>query len=224
MSATNIVDIRGQSALTNTLVISDACEITHKQAMALVRKYENELGEISLLAFETRPRLPGRHGGGDVEYALLTQDQATFLITMFRNTPKVVRFKLALVKAFRKALNEISRLYANPPRRDILKAKRAAHEQLTDALLETRTDAGKETKTHHYTNENRLCNYAVTGSFEKIDEKALSNADAELLESVRKMDGSLIQAGLDYDDRKKRLTDYAIRQRTKRLAAPAEVV
>jgi hypothetical protein len=52
-----------------------------------------------------------KQGGGiALEYAELNEDQATYLITLFRNSDVVRKFKIQLVKAFRKALNEIDRL------------------------------------------------------------------------------------------------------------------
>lgn len=215
-----LVETRGQQALTNSLVVAEHCGITHQAALKLVRKYQADFEEFGLLGFEIRPRSAGQHGGGDVEIVILNEDQATYLITMFRNTPTVRRFKRALVKAFRKALNEIARLYANPPRADILKAKRLANRPMMDALVEAREEVGKATDERHYMSESKLCNWAVLGHFAKIDEKALSNEDAALLEWIRDRNRAYIIAGLDYETRKQRLAEFAIRRRTKQLTAP----
>ena len=137
----------------------------------------------------------------------------------FRNTPIVRRFKLALVKAFRKAINEINRLYANPPRTGILKAKRDANRGMMDAIVEARAELGKETRDIHFMSESKLCNFIVMGKFETIDEKTLSNEDAVLLERVRDRNRAFLLTGLDYPTRKTRLIAYAIRERTKRIAA-----
>ena len=113
--------------------------------------------------------------------------------------------------------------YGNPPRKDLIGFKRAAMFPMTEALRERRADEGKETKERHYTNENRLCNFAVSGKFESLDESALSNDDLELLAKVRAMDGSLIAAGLDYASRKPLLAQFATRERTRRIAKTAPV-
>ncbi|MEK5765174.1 hypothetical protein VXE39_20790, partial [Acinetobacter junii] len=47
-----------------------------------------------------QPRLEGQHGGGDVKFVPLNEQQATFLMTLMRNSPRVIEFKKALVKAF----------------------------------------------------------------------------------------------------------------------------
>lgn len=96
--------------VTTSEIIARAIGVHHKNTLDLIKKYSNEIKELGLLAFKTRARLPGQHGGGDVSYALLNEQQATFLISLSRNTPKVVEFKLALTKAFfeaREALNKI---------------------------------------------------------------------------------------------------------------------
>lgn len=42
----------------------------------LVRSYQGDLEEFGLVRFEIRAREAGKHGGGDVEYAILNKHQA----------------------------------------------------------------------------------------------------------------------------------------------------
>jgi phage regulator Rha-like protein len=221
MSALRLVETRGQHAWTTSEIVAEGCGIQHKNLMAMVRRYTEEFSELGPLAFETRKgkALPQGGQAKATEYAVLNEDQATFAITLFRNTPVVLRFKLALVKAFRRALDQIARDFANPPRRDILTAKRQANRPMLDALVEMREELGKDTGENHYRCEARLCNGIVTGKFEKLDERTLSNADAELLEQVRDRNRALLLAGLDYASRKTRLLAFATRWRTKQLGA-----
>ena len=86
------------------------------------------------------------------------------------------------------------------------------------ALEEAREEVGKETKDVNFMSESKLCNWAVTGKFEKIDEKALSNEDAALLEKVRRRNESFLVVGMDYKERKARLFAYAMKTRTKLLS------
>lgn len=211
----DLVEIRRQAAITTSLAVADGCEISHQSALKLVRKYRVEFEELGFLGFQIQENRGTQ--GAPTEYAELNEDQATFLITLFRNTPTVLRFKLRLVKAFRQAINEIHRLYADPPRRAVLIEKRAAHHPMMDALIEMREDLGKKTETRHFWCENKLCNGIVTGEFKSIDEKDLSNDDAALLAKVRRRNESMLQVGFEYAERKKLLTEFAIRERTKRL-------
>jgi phage regulator Rha-like protein len=218
-AALALVETRGQLALTTSLIVAEGCDLPHKQVIRMVRKYQDQFRRLGRLDFETllveNKREQG--GGNGLEYAVLNEDQATFLITLFRNTPVVVEFKVQLVLAFRRALNEIARLYANPPRADLLAAKRAAHNPMMDALIEFREEAGKTTGAVHFMSENRLCNAILSGRFAAVDEKALSNADLELLRLIRERNAALLLAGLDYSARKARLSAFALRVRTKLL-------
>jgi phage regulator Rha-like protein len=215
----DLVEIRGQSAFSATLAVASGCEIAHQSALKLVRKYRSEFEELGFLGFQIQEKRGTQ--GAPTEYAELNEDQATFLITLFRNTPIVLRFKLRLVQAFRQALNEIKRLYADPPRRDLAAEKRAAHNPMMDALVECRELLGKVTATHHFANENRLCNGIVTGDFKGANEKALTNEELALLAKIRRRNESMLHVGFEYAERKKLLTEFAIRERTKQISRSA---
>ena len=97
---TELVILHGDSAVTTTFAIAEGTNTQHKNVLELVRRYTNDLNEFGLVAFQTRARLEGRHGGGNTEYALLNEQQATLLMTYMKNTPIVREFKKRLVKAF----------------------------------------------------------------------------------------------------------------------------
>jgi len=208
-----IVEIRGQSATTTSIAVAAGCDMQHKTVIRLVRRYQSDLEDFGLVNFQSSLNSQG----SATEYAILSEDQATYLITLFRNTPIVRRFKLSLVKAFRKALNQIQRDFANPPRQSILKAKRASNKPMLEALIEIREELGKPTGAVQFMSEAKLCNWALTGRFEGLDESTLSNDEAELLEAIRDRNRAFLLAGLDYADRKARLFEFATRYRTRLL-------
>lgn len=212
-----LVEQRGQQAVTTSDAIALGCKVQHKNVLSLIRRYKNEFEEFGLVAFETRPRPAGQHGGGDVEVVILNEDQATYLITLLRNNDIVRAFKRTLVKEFRKALNAINQRFSNPPRRELLTDKRRSGSLMCETLKDWRDEAGKATETRHYTTEHRLCNWALTGAFRPLDEKSLGNDDLELLRRIRVHNTALIDAEIPYAERKSRLSAYAIRQRTKLL-------
>ena len=106
-----LVQVEAGVPLTTTLHIAEWTGVKHKNVLEIVRKYAKQLQMFGLVAFQTRARLQGQHGGSDVEYALLNEGQATLLITFMRNTDKVIDFKVALVKAFLAAKNLINTNY-----------------------------------------------------------------------------------------------------------------
>jgi phage regulator Rha-like protein len=82
------------------MAIADGVGYEHKSVIQLIRQNVGDLEDFGLVAFEMRAREKGKHGGGDTEYALLNEQQATLLITYMRNNDVVRAFKKQLVKAF----------------------------------------------------------------------------------------------------------------------------
>lgn len=87
-------------ATTTSLVIADGTENEHRTVLQLIRNNLSDFEEFGLVAFEMRPRPQGQHGGADVQYAVLNEEQATLLMTYMRNSTVVKDFKKRLVRAF----------------------------------------------------------------------------------------------------------------------------
>jgi hypothetical protein len=95
--------------------------------------------------------------------------------------------------------------------------KRLTHHPMMQALTEQRDELGKQTQAKDFINENKLCNWTVTGSFKAIDEQTLSVSDLQLLAFARRTNESLLMAGLTYDERKLRLA-YKVQNKRVKLA------
>jgi len=95
-----LVTLNAGQPVTTSLAIAAGTHNEHASVIKLVRSYLPDLEEFGLVRFEIRPRLPGQHGGADVEYAVLNEQQSTLLLTYMRNSDIVRSFKKALVKAF----------------------------------------------------------------------------------------------------------------------------
>ena len=219
---TQLVHRDNNKAFTTSLVIAEKCPterkgVEHKRTLKsvvdLIKKYESDFLTHGQIDFENLLNPQGK----DTVIAHLNEDQATFLITLFTNTKKVVSFKSRLVKEFRKALEEINRLYANPPRTDLITDKRQAHNPMMNALIEFRSEQGKETKPVHYMSENKLCNGVVTGNYSRAYETTMTNEQIILLAIVRRRNESYLMAGLDYQERKKRLLKFVMQHNTKKI-------
>lgn len=97
--AAELVQLFHGEPVTTSLAIAEGVGLEHKQVIAMVRKYIPELQKFGRVAFETAPF----ETSGGIQYrelAYLNEPQATFLITCMRNSPVVIEFKLALVRAF----------------------------------------------------------------------------------------------------------------------------
>jgi hypothetical protein len=94
------------------------------------------------------------------------------------------------------------RLKENELMKLFISQKHDAHKEMMDALVQARAEEGKITNAKHFINENRLCNWAVLGKFESVDEVHLSQLDALLLAFARLFNEGFINACIDYATRK----------------------
>jgi phage regulator Rha-like protein len=94
--------------VVDSRLIADALGIDHQNFFATVRKYENDVKtHFGVCLFETDIPKKGTKGGQPQKYALLTENQATFLATLSRNTNEVVAFKAKLILSFAEARKQI---------------------------------------------------------------------------------------------------------------------
>ena len=206
----NLVTKTTTDLLTDSLIVASGCEIQHASVIKLIRKYKEDFEEFGLLAFEIQPRLKGQHGGGDTEYALLNEDQATYLITLFRNNDVVRAFKKRLVHEFRRLINENNALIKRQGSLDWQQNRQHAaleYKVMSATLQEVRKLAGKDTKSHHYMNEAKLVSFAMTGKFKGIDRNSLNASELHVLKTLETRNAVLIGAGLERETRKATLID-----------------
>lgn len=114
IKAKDMVTIEDDKILTTTLHIAEGTNANHRAIVQLIKTHIHHFNRFGRVAFEMRPF--ETNGGVQVKkIALLNEQQATFLMTLMRNTEKVVEFKFTLVNAFfktREYLNYKSMNYA----------------------------------------------------------------------------------------------------------------
>lgn len=91
-----LVILKGNEVFTDSKVIAEGTGNKHKNVKELIVKYQAEMmefGTLSVLNVEST-------GGRPEQYYQLNEEQATFLITLLRNSTKVVAFKKELVRQF----------------------------------------------------------------------------------------------------------------------------
>lgn len=94
-----LILLKNNDIFTTSLVIAEGTNVKHKNIKELVSKYENDLkdfGKVRVL----NATLDTNGGVQKISYYLLNEQQATFLMTLLRNTKIVVEFKKELVKQF----------------------------------------------------------------------------------------------------------------------------
>ena len=159
--------------LTTTVIIADSLDKRHTDVLALTHKYEIELRNFGAVPFKTEQVARGCGAEPQQrEFAYLNEQQATLLISMMRNSPKVIAFKIALVKAFyemRQALAQHSQTYS-PDEIALIKDKALKQgyaiacaklkEQEKDKLLKDDEIAlSKETAKHIYEYLDWICKH-----------------------------------------------------------------
>ena len=78
-----------------------------------------------------------------------------------------------------------------------------------DTLKEIREELGKETKSHHYSNEQRMMNWAITGKFEPLKRESLTSFELKILSTVQRKNMIMIARGFSYSDRRKIIQQIA---------------
>lgn len=90
-----------------------------------------------------------------------------------------------------------------------------------DILKMVREEQNKDTEAHHYANEARLINWALTGKFEGLERNQLTTTQLNLLAYLQERNAVLIGRGLQYEQRKPIVKQYAMDWRMALVAGPA---
>lgn len=114
-------------------------------------------------------------------YALLSEDQCYFLLTLMRNNERVVAARLALVKAFSNARAQLAN-------RDIARLEgkevRKAETDSIKLLVEYASAAGSKSANRYYANVTRM-----TNSLLGVESGMRDNLDANQLKQVAILEG-----------------------------------
>lgn len=94
----SLVTLKGNELFTDSLTIAKETDNAHESVCALVGKYENKFKLLGKIEYSYYLKSGSLKSEGKL--ILLNEMQATFLITLLRNSNKVLNFKLTLVKEF----------------------------------------------------------------------------------------------------------------------------
>lgn len=101
MNEITIVEVQGQ-LVVDSRIIAEQLEIQHKNFLETIQRHHATIeANFGGVAFETEAITNTVSGKtNQVVFCYLTEDQSTFLMTLSRNSPKVILCKVGLVKAF----------------------------------------------------------------------------------------------------------------------------
>jgi len=136
-----LVTLRGYNGApcTTSLAIAVGVGNDHASVIKLIRRYRSHLEKSGLIRFEIQPKPQGQRGGGDTEYALLDEQQATTLMSLMSNSDPVVEFKVRLVDAFFRMKHQLqaqsTRVNTRPSAAPVSFSALALHQAKVNDLL-----------------------------------------------------------------------------------------
>lgn len=194
------LEINKQEALISHIEIANQTGVDEQNTKDLIEKYKIQLEQVGgKVGFQTLAS--GKTKQTKTIY-LLNEQQSTLLVLMMRNTPIVLKFKVKLVQAFFEAKTQIHD-------RNIAKLE---YPQMTVAIQE----AHENPKPYHYSNEADLINRIILGTTAKkycelneIDRTCLrdnlTNPQIDLINHLQRLNTSMIEIGMSFEDRKEKL-------------------
>ena len=136
----NLVILENNTPITTSKIISNGVNVKHKNVIELIGRHQERIKNLrGVLPFQTEKPKKGNKGGRPENYYLLDELQATFLITLMKNSEIVLDFKEALVKQFiaqRKWILEQKTQKANQQYIETRNQSKIGRRQETDIIKE----------------------------------------------------------------------------------------
>lgn len=157
----DLVRTEKKEIVTDTLIIAKGIGNHHKNVMELLNNYSHTK---TLSTFKTEKV---SNGGRPVEYAILNEKQATFLITLMRNNDTVVEFKEKLSNAFiqqREVIQQLIQQQKDPNWMNVRKDGKHIYFQKTDIIknfVEYAISQGSKSAKLYYINFAKMENKAL---------------------------------------------------------------
>ena len=169
----DIVMIYDDEARAGTFLIAQGLELKHKVISDLIRKYESDFEDFSVL----KKRKLRSTGGRAADEFMLDEDQFFFLGTLVRNSKVAVKFKKAIVVEFKKCRIELESLrkHQSQPKYQVTRdAGKLVRKQATDAMQEFQEYArsqGSSSPEMYYMSITKMMNgllFIVEGKFKNL--------------------------------------------------------
>jgi len=172
---TNEVELWENVARAGSFLLAQGLDREHDNVRKLIEKYREDFEDFSDLK---RRKLRSTGGRAANEY-MLDEYQFMFLGTLLRNNKKVVAFKKAIIKQFKKCRieNEALQKHKQKPKYQITRdAGKIVRKQTTDAMrdfVEYAKYQGSKSPEMYYMNITRMANgllFIVEGKFKNLRE------------------------------------------------------
>ena len=192
-----LVEVLKDDVFTNSKIIAEGTNNQHHAVRELIKKYKidiEEFGTLSILNEEST-------GGRPMEVFLLNEEQATFVITLLRNSKVVVKFKKELVRQFyamrRFLIEKQSKLWNDT--RLASKENRLKETDVIKLLVEYAKEQGSPHSDKLYLAYTKLANSIVDGKRDDMTASELNTLT--LVESIIKQTIEIdMSMGMHYKD------------------------
>jgi Rha family phage regulatory protein len=212
--------IRKGQVFATSIDVATRFEKKHFHVLRAIRNLEcSEHFRQSNFGFTSTLVTQPNGGKREEPFCELTRDGFTMLAFGFTGA-KAVEWREKYIAAFNWMEQELQRIrqqQLNPDWQQQRLEARVEFRLMNATLKMVREHQGKKTAEHHYSNEARLINFALTGDFKPVDRTALNAADLALLAKLELKNTLLMGLGQTYNDRKATLHKYAAELRTPAL-------
>lgn len=206
-----LVELKGNDVFTNSKVIADGTNNQHESVVAIIRKYEKDILDFGNIDFSDLKS--GKRGQPERVY-YLNEEQATFVITLLRNSKIVVKFKKELVRQFyamrRFILEKQSKLWGET--RIANKENRLKETDVIKLLVDYAKEQGSTHSDKLYLTYTKLAKSVIGGNRDNITVSDLNNltlVESIILQTIR-IDMSMGMHYKDiYRDCKNRIEQFA---------------
>lgn len=199
----------------STIDIARGVGLTNRALVKQIEKRETEFSELGEVAFEMLADTANKGSKARPQkLALLNEPQATFLLTLSKNTPAVVGFKLRLTKEFdrlRKQAEQRATLEWQSEREQTKLTRKTFTDELK-VLVDYAFANGSTGASHYYTNATQFINKLVFGEHHPGIRDSAPIDQLQLINLAEQMFLNVLRAGVKrgdhykdiYDDAKKR--------------------
>lgn len=206
-----LMELKGNDVFTNSKVIADGTNNQHESVVAIIRKYEKDILDFGNIDFSDLKS--GKRGQPERVY-YLNEEQATFVITLLRNSKIVVKFKKELVRQFyamrRFILEKQSKLWGET--RIANKENRLKETDVIKLLVDYAKEQGSTHSDKLYVTYTKLAKSVIGGNRDNITVSDLNNltlVESIILQTIR-IDMSMGMHYKDiYRDCKNRIEQFA---------------
>ena len=192
-----LVEVRKDGIFTNSKVIAEGTGNKHHAVREIIKKYKTDIEEFGTLSILNEEST----GGRPMEVFFLNEEQATFVITLLRNSKVVVKFKKELVRQFyamrRFLIEKQSKLWNDT--RLSSKENRLKEMDVIKLLVEYAKEQGSTHSDKLYLIYTKLANTIVGGKRDDMTASELNTLT--LVESIIKQTIEIdMSMGMNYKD------------------------